>query len=263
MRRILLLLAVYLCAAPTPVPAQESWSFPLAHRLPEELVPLIHPLLDPGDVLIPSRNILILRASPEKIREIAAVIEQLDRAPHRLLVTVAQASALAASGMGAGTQVQGESGPGGAGGNLHGHVYQLEGRDTAGGSQQVQTLDGHAAQIQMGQQLAVPAPYGYGQGIRYQPVSTGFSVLPRLAGTEVVVEIEPWSERVSRTRGGVIDSRNAHTVLRVRLGEWIEVGSLTDTVARESGGFAGRSYSTRSRDDRILLKVEDLDAGQP
>jgi hypothetical protein len=248
------------CATPCD---QDLGTFPLAHRLPEELIPLLQPLLDPGDVLIPARGSLILRASPEKVNEIAAVIGQLDRAPHRLLITVAQASSLTASGLDLETRLRGQTGTGGVQAGFQDHLYSLEGRNTQGGSERVQTLDGHPAIIQMGGQFAVPAPSPFGTGIRYLPVNTGFSVLPRIAGSEVVLEIAPWSERLNRYRGDLIDTRNAHATVRARLGEWIEVGGMTDRAVGETSHLAGHSYSTRSRDDRILLRVEDLDAGQP
>jgi hypothetical protein len=62
----------------------------------------------------------------------------------------------------------------------------------------------------------------------YRAVTTGFAVTPRLAGSQVLIDVEPWSDRLGSGRSGVINTQSAHTL-----------------------------------DSRIFLKVEDLDAGKP
>lgn len=69
---------------------REIAAIDLRHRPPEELIPLIRPLLSRSDAAIPNRNQLILKASPATIREIRQLLEQIDKAPHRLLITVSQ-----------------------------------------------------------------------------------------------------------------------------------------------------------------------------
>jgi hypothetical protein len=254
------------CLAGSPVAADEQLTaFDIYHRPAEELAAIIQPLLGPFEAVIPNRNQLIVKASPEKTEEIRALLDQLDKSPHRLLITVVQGSNLSLESLDAGGQVQGRIGPDGTGVRLGGHAYRLEGRAAGGDAQQVQTLDGSAASIQIGSQIPVPAPgyYGYGGGIDYRPVTTGFSVTPRLLGDQVLLELDPWSERASRGQGGAVSIQSVHTQVKAALGEWVEVGGQTETTALQQGGFSGSTYATRSRENRTFLKVEDLDAGKP
>jgi hypothetical protein len=267
--RFVLLLLALLTVRPALADERELSVIELRHRLPEDMVPLIQPLLGPTDTIIPNRNQLIVKARPETISEIRALLDQLDKSPHRLLITVSQGGMLSRETFDAGAQVRGRidlNRPDHSGADIRGYIDQSEGQDSTGGTQQVQTLEGRPALIQAGSQIPVRTPspyYGYGGGIEYRAVTTGFAVTPRLAGGEVLIEIEPWSDRLSRGRGGVIDTQSAHTVLKAALGEWVEVGGNVETMVQEQNGLTERSTVNQSRESRIFLKVEDLDVGKP
>lgn len=264
------LIAIALVAWKATALAQELSTIELHHRLPEEMLPLIQPLLGPGDVAIPARDRLILKADPGKVEEIRSLVRQLDKSSHRLLITVTQGRDLSVEALNAQGRLRGRidlNRPADSDLHIRGHIYQSEGRDAAGYTQQLQTLEGQSAHIEVGEQIPVPTQsyygYGYSENIEYRPATTGFEVTPRLSGGEVILELSPWSDRLSRDRFGVIDTQSAHTVIRTALGEWIEIGGLAETSVYEESGLAGRQYSTRSRQNRIFLKVEDLDAGKP
>lgn len=243
--------------------AQEISVIELRHRPAEELVPLLQPLLGPGDALVPNRNQLILKADSATIRDIRALLDQIDRRPHRLLITVAQAGQMSGESAGAGARIRGRidlNQPDRSAVDIRGGAYQSQRQDRTGATQQVQTLDGQSAMIQMGAQ--VPIPYGWG-GVQYQPVTTGFAVTPRLSGNRVTISVEPWSDRLGRGQGGMIETQSASTQVSAALGEWVEIGGVAETSVREYGGFTGGGYSSGNRDSRILIQVEDLDANQP
>lgn len=252
--------------------AKDLSTIELHHRPPEEMVPLIQPLLGPSEVVIPARDSLILKAAPEKVEEVRDLVRQLDKSPHRLLITVTQGSDLSAEALNAQGHLRGRmdlNHPVEPSVHFRGHIYQSEGRDSAGYTQRLQTLEGQSAQIAIGAQIPVPTQsyygygYGYSESIEYRPATTGFVVTPRLSGGEVILELSPWSDRLSRERFGVIDTQSAHTVIRAALGEWVEIGGLDETSMYEESGLVSRHYSTRSQQNRIFLKVEDLDAGKP
>lgn len=268
MRRLARLLLPMLAAATLGTPAwadEQLVAIEARYRPAEELAELLRPLLGPFEVVIPGNGQLIVKASPERIAEIRAVLGEIDKSPHRLLVSVIQGSNLSLDTLNAGLRVQGNSN---AGVQVGGHLYQVQGQDTGGATQQVQTLDGETATIQTGELAPVPTVsgygygYGYGVGINYQPMTTGFTVKPRLMGNQVLVEVDPWSERPS-SQGNAIAVQNAHVQVRAALGEWVEIGGQTQTTSLSQQGFVGHSYSTRKQENRTFLKVEDLDAGQP
>lgn len=259
--RLFLLLLALLAAGP--LPADELAVIPLRQRPAEELVPLIRPLLGPADAIVPNHNQLIIRASAATIADIRALLDQIDTRPHRLLITVAQGSQISGESGGADAQIHGRidlNHPGDSSADIGARIHQTERLSTTGSTQQVQTLDGSSALIQMGTQVPVPSPYGYGAG--YRSATTGFSVTPRLAGGQVQLDIEPWSDRLEPGSGGVINTQGTRTRLQGAVGEWIEVGGVTETRTREGSGLMGGGYATQNRDNRIFLKVEDLDAGQ-
>lgn len=250
--------------------AKDLSTIELRHRPPEDMVPLIQPLLGPGEVVIPARDSLILKAVPEKVEEIRDLVRQLDKSPHRLLITVTQGRDLSAEALNAQGRLRGRidlNRPADPSVRFRGQIYQSEGRDSAGYTQRLQTLEGQSAQIEIGAQIPVPTQsyygYGYSESIEYRPATTGFAVTPRLSGGEVILELSPWSDRLRRDRFGGIDTQSAHTVIRAALGEWVEIGGLAETSMFEERGLASRHYSTRSQQNRIFLKVEDLDAGKP
>lgn len=260
--RLSLLLLALLAAGP--LPADELAVIPLRQRPAEELVPLIRPLLGPSDAIVPNHNQLIVRASAATIADIRALLDQIDTRPHRLLISVAQGSQVSGESLGGGAQIRGRidlDHPDDSSADIRARINQSERLSITGGTQQVQTLDGSSAVIQMGTQVPAPSPYGYGSG--YLNATTGFAVTPRLAGNRVQIDIAPWSDRLEPGPGGVINTQGARTRLQAELGEWIEVGGMAETATREHSGLMGGGYASQSRDSRIFLKVEDLDAGQP
>ncbi|MBS1211433.1 MAG: hypothetical protein H6R26_49 [Proteobacteria bacterium] len=252
---------------------KELATIELRHRLPEEMATLVRPLLDEGETVIAAPSSLIIKASLPKIQEINALVQELDKKQHRLLITVAQGRGLTLDALNARASVRvgiDASRPGDPAINARGHVYQTESLERDEQTQGVQTLDGQAATIRFGGQVPLPQggmAYGYprgpviiNQGIEYREVSTGFSVLPRLTGEQVILEIAPWSDRISRQGGGLIDTQNAETTVRTSLGQWVEIGGQVEGLNREQSGVFAHSYSTRSEANRIFIKVDDLDA---
>lgn len=255
---------------------RELATIELHHRLPEEIAAIIQPLLEPGDAVIPSRAGLIVKASPAKLAEINALVGELDQAQHRLMITVVQGMGLTREQLDARANVRIQIDPRRPGDvqvGGRGHLYQTETREAGESTQRIQTLEGQAAHIQSGEQIPLPTQYanpgyGYGglilnQGIQYHDVSTGFAVTPRLTGDgRVNFDIAPWSDRLSRRGGGIIESQGARTTLQARIGEWVELGGEVGSNEQTESRLLGHSYSTRSDTRKIFIKVDDLDAGR-
>ena len=248
---MILLLLVHL-----PALAQEIAVIELRHRPADEMIPLIQPFLGTHDSVVPHRTQLIIKADRGTIDEVRSVLEKVDQRPHRLQISVIQGKHLTTEGLNGGIAVGGRVG---GGVNVRGGIAATRQQGSNQATQHVQTLDGQAATIQVGQVIPY-ATYGYGYGgVNYQPVTTGFSVIPRLTGPqEALIAIEPWSDHLNR--GGIINTQGASTQLIAPLGVWVEVGGLTETRTNQS---FGAGYSNSQQDSRIFLKVDDLDAAQP
>jgi len=68
---------------------------------------------------------------------------------------------------------------------------------------------------------------------------------------------------MSRLGGGVIDTSGAKTTLTVKLGEWIELGGANEQSNKDSRGTLSRYRSTKKEENRIFIRVEDLDRASP
>jgi len=102
----------------------------------------------------------------------------------------------------------------------------------------------------------------FDNAVEYRDVTTGFYVVPRLAGDRVTLEINPQRDTLANPDQnlprGSVNIQQAATTVSGRLGEWIEVGGIVQGVANQQTAILG---STRelSRDNRqILLKVEEI-----
>ena len=81
-----------------------------------------------------------------------------------------------------------------------------------------------------------PAPAGgdreAGVGVDYKDVTTGFYVLPRIHGDQVTMDVSPFKQSQSKTRGGDINTQSAKTTITGRMGEWLPIGGTTEQTRR-------------------------------
>lgn len=221
----------------------------LHYRSAEELAPLLAPLIGPGETLVPHDDQLIVKANPATVTRIKALLEQLDQRQHRLLISVTQTQQRHTQDLDSTIQRQPPLA-----------ARQQQTRDSA--IQQVQTLDGHAAMIEVGQQI--PLRTGYGPGFQYrqyQPVTTGFTVTPRRIGQEVHLTITPWSDRLEQNQ--VIATQAAHMDIRIPLGQWVDLGGVRQTMTHEAWDLHDAEHLSGHETTQLMLKVEDLDANTP
>ena len=287
MKRLLtILLFTLLLPLSIPADADEIKIIDLQSRPASELIPTLRPMLEPGGAITGTGFQLIIRTSPENLKQLQAAIAKLDDAPKQLLITVRQGgddrhlkSEGSISGSyksGSGNISIGSDTPGNESGatlgsrSKKGHitarVYGTDRQNREALSHSVRTQDGEWATIYAGQSVPYPTqsivqtPYGASvqQGIEYKEVTSGFEVRPRLNDEQVIMEIRPFYNKLSRKGAGIIDTQSASTTVSGRLGQWIEIGG---TGHQEQRHGQGMTYSTRRKDQetrRIFLKVELL-----
>jgi hypothetical protein len=132
----------------------------------------------------------------------------------------------------------------------------------------VQALEGRPAYISSGVRVPLTGVERYyhngipyeRQTTRLQDVSGGFYVVPRLQGDSVMLEILQHDDRLARGRD-VVSTQSTGTVVRGRLGEWLQLGGIDSTTDSSQGGL-GRSVSGQESELRqISVKVDCLDCG--
>lgn len=258
---------LFLCIAQPLHAATEL--IPLNHRLAEELLPVAESILEGEGKASAYGNRLIVNASPEKLRELREVLDQLDTPARRLLISVSSRDGSArdtlgyrldANGSIGGVQVQ--VGDGAQGQNrLRVISRSTQSRDD--GLQQIHASEGYPALIQTGQSVPITTlgSDGYGEpypNTQYRDLTRGLYVTARLSGDTVHLTLSSQHERMGQTHAGVIDSRNAETRISGRLGEWIPVGGSGEQLLQRDVNLL--RHSTQDQGDLSLhVKVEALD----
>lgn len=245
-------------------------------------MPMLRPLLEPGAALSGAGGKLFLRTSPRNLADLRRVVDELDTAPRRLMISVRRGDDRMADERGAGLSGEVSVGKnvriisagrsdGGAvevrrgDDTLRGNAYEVRTASADRVSQQVQTIEGGRAWIAVGQSVPVPlrqavmTPAGavVSETVVYRDIGTGFYAEPRVAGDRVTLDISPTHD----TPGALPGSANVQrlsTSVSGRLGEWIELGGTSHDTASDKAGTV--TYSSRSArgSDRVWLKVDEL-----
>ena len=261
---------------------------PLQYRSGEQVIPVIRPLLGPDSSVSGFQNQLVIRATPAELAQVRRVLAGIDTAPRRLLITVRQDADSDRSRREA--EISGSIGNDnarvtipGSGSRSGGNVVLREGDDrlrarvvdtqrsgSSGSTQSIQVLEGRSAFIRIGESRPVRSRQVVrtivnGQvvdrvveGTEYRNADIGFSVLPRLQGDIVTLDIDPRNESFDDARRGTVNVQRLTTTVSGRLGEWIDLGGITDSRSDERSVLLGRS-STRTDERRgAQVKVEEL-----
>jgi len=267
-------LLVLVATAGAAAQGQQLEIIPLKHRTVEQVMPALQPLLEPGGTLSGAQNQLFVRTSAKNLAELKAALAALDTAPRRLLISVRQASSAVAergsasvSGTVGSGRVVISNQPAGAA-SPRGATARIDDSRTSGENQlvqQVQALEGMPALIQIGQSVPVTdrAIVGFPRGgggisetTTYREVSSGFEVVARVAGDRAYVDISPRREALAG-RGAIVAQQVISTASG-RLGEWFELGSITQGTTSQGSEILARSAAERQSVSGIWVKVEEI-----
>lgn len=263
-----LLVLLVLFVIPLPLMAEEMEIVELRHRLVDDVLPVLQPLLEPNGVMTGMGNQLIVRTSRRNLEEIRRVLAVVDQPPRRLVIRVSQSrsqrgqdSALALSAQGRGMAA---SEPGGTRLTVRGEAHTGALRDQI--DQSVQVLDGSPAVIHVGRSLAVPMRrvavtaqrIEVTERVEYVDIGQGFYATPWLNGNQVTVEISPYSEELSPHNGDELHGRRLSTTVAGQLGDWIELGGSSGQRLATQGGIASRSAGELSDQQSIWLRVDEI-----
>lgn len=242
----------------------------LNYRMAQDVLPVAQSVLGTEGRATAYGNQLIVNASADKIAELRSVLNSIDTQPRRLLITVDTQ----------GSQYNRERGyqTDGTVSSRHGEIIigqgEQEGRDRVriirnttqnrdGALRTIQTLEGSAALIQVGQDVPQRStrygPYGQVQeNTEYRSVNQGFYVTATIHGDRVQIEINSQNDQRSR-HTDVINTQSTSSRVSGRLGEWISVSGTQEDNNSRDGGFLQKRYSTGREDSQLQLKVEVLD----
>ncbi len=282
---ILLVLTALVIASPaTLAEAMKIETIPMNNRPVDDVIPILRSLITDGGTVTGINNKLIIKTTPSNLRQIKEVLAQIDNAPRQLIISVKQnvdddlnVRESGLSGRYNSDNVRVESPDTGRGGTI------IQGQDSEGNviryrqlqsqSQlqdrnvfRVQALEGNPAFINTGQSVPIPNQTAYvtgrgvvvQDGIEYRDVTSGFYVLPRLQGDNVTLLIASHLSRVSPNQAAIFDVQNVETSASGRLGEWIQIGSVSRQYNNESKRNLVGAKQRGQEHRNVLLKVEEL-----
>jgi len=261
---------------------------PLRYRTAQEVIPVIQPMLAREGSVSGLQGQLIVRTTPANLEEVKRILASIDTAPRQLLITVRQDADTDRSR--ASAEVSGSVG------GEHGRVTIPGSRDPRGGNvviregddrlrvqvaegrrvesdrntQTVRVMEGREAFVHVGQSVPVRERQVRrvvinGQlveqvvdGTQYRDVTTGFYVLPRLSGDRVTLDVSPQRESLSRQIPGAINVQSLVTTVSGRLGEWMEIGGVSQDASGQQTVLIGRTTAATRDDRRVLVKVEEV-----
>ncbi len=242
-RGALIRFAVVFGLATTAIAENALQIITLRHRTAEQVLPGLRPLLEPGATLTGQGIQLLVRTSPENLADLRLALDVLDAPQRRLLISVRfdDARDSASRSLGASGRI--------GGGDSQVEIRAQEARSQAAErvDQRVQAHDGGRAMIYTGasrplrqrQYIQTPAGVVSQEVTVVQELTSGFEVIPRVAGDRVQVE-------VAQQRETAASYQRAATTASGRLGEWFELGA----VAMSANG-AGETR-------RVWIRVDEL-----
>ncbi|WP_166362972.1 secretin N-terminal domain-containing protein [Pseudomonas akapageensis] len=221
---------------------------PLNHRTSEDLLPTAQSFLgDDGSVTTYGNQLIVKADDLRKITELRALVEQLDTAPKRLLISVDTSDSNYQDQQANGTR-----------------IIRHSTSNRTGGLQQIQASEGSPALIQVGQSVPLTSTqadiYGDLQSqTQYRNVTQGFYVTASVTGDTVHLDISTNNDRMSLENPDVVNVQSTDTKVSGRLGQWITLAGINQQSQADLNGQA-RQYSTQGRNDMTLrVKVDTLD----
>lgn len=185
----------------------------LRHTTAEQVLPALRPLVEPGGVLTGQRSQLIVRTSPANLAELRRALETLDAPARRLVIAVrfAGESGIESTEVAVGVR----------GNRIDARARQERSAGAGRVDQRILVREGGRARIATG----ASRPLGLGDGTAaIQDLATGFDVIPRLAGDQVLLEIAP--QRETASGDGRVRVLRAASMIRTRLGQWVELAGV-------------------------------------
>ncbi|MBF0119698.1 MAG: hypothetical protein HQK79_12740 [Desulfobacterales bacterium] len=248
----------------------------LHYQTADEIIDIIKPFAGTDGTISGIGSKLIIKTTPENLSEIKKIIKKIDIAPRQLIITVRQnvTSDQLDREVSASSSINiGENGRVTIGDCKSNRCVRskvsVNGANTSkfqhtGDVQQIKVIEGGQAFIQIG--MSVPSKeqtifqnrHGFTVNTEtiYRDVTSGFYVLPRIKGEQVIMEIMPKQGYLDNL--GSIHNREAFTKINCKMGEWVELGSIVQEISKKQNGINSFSNHNGNVNHKIFVKVDEI-----
>jgi type II secretory pathway component GspD/PulD (secretin) len=257
---------------------------PLQNRMVDDVIHIIRPLVAPGGTVTGMNNQLIVKTTPENLAEIKLILNSIDHAPGRLMITVKQnidgSSHLredSLTGKYTSDNVQINTGhdhsneglsvtAGDEKSNIRYRTLNSTSRSDDRNTFKVQALEGRPAFISQGLSIPVDTSSAYiteqgvvvNQSIDYHEVRSGFYVLPRLNGDQVTLLAATDLSSVQAGGHPAANVQGLETTVTGRIGQWMDLGGIAQSFNHESQQNLTSSSSRGQEFRSVLIKVDEI-----
>ncbi len=226
----------------------------LHNRTADYVIPLVEPVLPEGSVVKGSGYNLVVKTTPQGLRELRGLLKQLDKAAQMLQISVRRVhndeydTQTAALG-----KVK---------------VYGTKGADQRDSSQTLLVQSGQTAFIKTGEEFPVRdrgfSPYGPYRHTWYKQLQSGFYVTPRVRGRQAVLNISWQHENLPQQynhnnwerQQGPVKSESASTSIAVPIGEWTRLGNTSSRQSQTDDRIVYDTANLKHPDSNIFIKVD-------
>ena len=257
---------------------------PMKNRMVEDVIPIIKPLVIKGGTVTGMNNQLIVKTTPSNIELIKSILQQIDNAPRKILISVKRSNnnninaeedgfSIKFDSKNIKIKVPDTSDKGLAIQNKNGKGDVIRYRKSYEGSQEqegnifyVNTLEGNPAFINTGQLIPVrnqttvttSGTTVVQENIGYHNINSGFYVTPKLQADNVVLTISPKFTELNKNEKNVINVQNVSTTVHGRLGEWISIGGINQSSNNSNKRNLINREQYNSEKSNIFVKVEEI-----
>lgn len=279
---IFLLFAI--CAPISIAESMKIEMIPMKNRMVEDVIPIIKPLIIKGGTVTGMNNQLILKTTPSNIELIKSILEQIDNAPRKLLISVKRNNDNEFNKEEGGFSIKydsknikiespdtGEQGIIIQSGRNDGDVIRYRKSIEQNQEQEsnifyVNALEGNPAFINTGQLIPVRSQTTVAtsgttvvqENIGYHNINSGFYVTPKLQGDNVVLTISPKYAELNKNEKNVINVQNVSTTVHGRLGKWISIGGVNQSSNNSDKKNLINQEQYNSEKSNIFVKVEEI-----
>ncbi|HSI38135.1 MAG TPA: secretin N-terminal domain-containing protein [Methylotenera sp.] len=260
----------FLFATPV-IAAQEFKIITLQHRFAEDLLPTIQPLVGSEGTVTGIQNQLIIRATPERMAEIEQVIATLDVARQNLKIIVSRQNDIQDQRDGVNVSGRKRIGnveigtrkfPKNAADGIQVDIDNNQSNTRSSSQQYINVVDGERAFIHVGESVPFTQEWvvltrryvSVQRTTEFVDVTTGFAVRPRSIGNQIELEITPRIAKLNQS--GFIDFEELSTVVRVKRGEWLDVGGIMQQNDDVSRTILGKQNSSQIQNNQLLIQVQ-------
>ncbi len=237
--------------------AQSLNSINLQYRSAEHIIPLVSPLLQPGEIVTGNQSQLLISSSLERQKEIKKLVKLLDIPIKQLLIEIKSPATFSKRQLKKSEKVKVSPKP---------HptqtkrVFSTQPNLTI---QQIKVLDNHTAHVRDGQIVPL-LRYAFnfnnndsdgGIGFEHVEAVSEVSLHPTLIGDTVNLEVSPHYSQRNQEHYNVLEIQSASTTINMPLGQWTSLNS----EKKKNNQNKKSIISTRQDSDETFVRISIIE----